>query len=84
MKILFHDVCQDPPVAGQITEFQQFDINDLLCADDTLLVAGNIRLMNAFLNSIERESDYYNMRLNKGKCLTITMNGFSHTFPGRC
>ena len=35
--------------------------------------------MHAFLEAIGRESAYYNMKLNKGKCLTITMRGLSHT-----
>ena len=35
--------------------------------------------MNALIKGIETESAYRSMRLNKDKCLTITMNGDAHT-----
>ena len=54
-------------------------ISDLLYADDTLLVTKDTETMNALLKSTEVESTYYNMKLNMGKCLTMTMNGISHT-----
>ena len=58
---------------------EHLNCNDLLYADDTLLLTVDTKTMNAFLEAIERYSSYYNMKLNKDKCLTITMNGNSKT-----
>ena len=74
---IFHDVYEDPKIQGR-TINEHLNCNDLLYADDTLLVTTDTNNMNAFLEAIERDSAYYNMKLNKGKCLTITMRGLSH------
>ena len=39
------------------------------------MVLKNTRAMNILLAEIEQESAYYNLRLNKGKCNVISMNG---------
>ena len=78
MTVLFHDVYADPKIQGR-TRNEHLNCNDLLYADDTLLLTVDTKTMNAFLEAIERESAYYNMKLNKGKCLTITIGGLSHT-----
>ena len=54
-------------------------ISDLLYADDTLLVTKDTETMNALLKAIEVEPTYYITKINMGKCLTMTMNGLSHT-----
>ena len=80
MTVLFHDVYNDPQVRDKAKDWQsEFNITDLLYADDTLLITTTDEAMNILLAAIEKESDYYNMKLNKGKCLTITMKGTSHT-----
>ena len=78
MTVLFHDIYEDPKIKPR-TRNELLSCNDLLYADDTLLLTVGIKTMHAFLEAIERESAYYNMKLNKGKCITITMNGNSHT-----
>ena len=45
---------------------------EILYADDTLLLMKDTRRANHFLRKIAEESDYYNMRLNKNKCKTIS------------
>ena len=57
----------------------EFNIADLLYADDTLLIATTDEAMNVLLAAIETGPYYYNMKLNKAKCLTLTMNGTAHT-----
>ena len=78
MRVLFHDMYEDPKVQGR-TRNELLNCNDLLYSDDTLLLTMDTRTMNAFLEAIERGSAYYNMKRNKGKCLTITMSGLSLT-----
>ena len=53
---------------------ENIDFAEVLYADDTLLVTKNTKSMNAYISAIEEESEYYNMKLNKGKCEVITMN----------
>ena len=78
MTVLFHDIYNDPKIQAR-TRNEFLNYNDLLYADDTLLLTVDTKTMNSFLAAIEKESEYYNMKLNKEKCLTITMNGNSHT-----
>ena len=66
-----HDVCEDSTVQKR-TIHAQLNGNDLLYTDDTLLVTTGTRTMRAFREAIEREPAYYIMKLNNGKCLTIT------------
>ena len=54
-------------------DFTKF--TELLLADDTLLIMKKTQHMNKFIKEIERESDYYNLRLNRDKCITIEMGG---------
>ena len=79
MTVLFYDVYEDALVKEKLKTALAHGITDLLYADDTLLVTKDTETMNALLKAIETESWYYNMKLNMGKCLTLTMNGISHT-----
>ena len=74
MTVMFHDIEEetDRRTVGQ--EFADFTAQQLLYADDTLLVGKSARTIHIILRAIERESDKYNMRLNKGKCCQINMN----------
>ena len=58
---------------------QNQGICDSLYADDTLLVAKDADTMHVLLKATQTDSTYYNMTLNMGKCLTITLNGIAHT-----
>lgn len=40
-----------------------------------MLIGSRAREINLLLEAIERHSAYYNMKLNKGKCNYIAMNG---------
>ena len=59
MTVLFHDVYNDPKVRETAKNWQsEFNITDLLYADDTLLIATTEEAMNVLLAAIETESDY--------------------------
>jgi len=47
---------------------------ELLYADDTLVIAKNTQSAKDYLRYIEEESEYYNIKLNRNKCVCITYN----------
>ena len=53
---------------------QHMSFQELLYADDTLIVAKNTKNAKELMRYIEEESAYYNMRLNRDKCVCITFN----------
>ena len=53
---------------------QHMNFQELLYADDTLIVAKNTQNAREVIRYIEEESAYYNMRLNRDKCVCITFN----------
>lgn len=52
-----------------------FNYWELLYADDTMIMGNRARQINMDLREAEIESERYNLRLNKGKCFYIGMNG---------
>ena len=42
--------------------------------DDTLIIAKNTQTAKEYLKYIEEESEYYNIKLNRDKCVCITYN----------
>ena len=49
--------------------------NEVLYADDTLLVSRNTTGMNKLRHAVEEESAYYGLTLNHDKCNVLAMNG---------
>ena len=58
----------DPHVLADLT-FQ-----DILYADDTLLIGASDDQITSLLQAIEYESGLYNLRLNRGKCELMEFN----------
>lgn len=48
---------------------------ELLYVDDTLLILRNKETLDKFLHDIEVDSEYYGLRLNRGNCELLDMNG---------
>ena len=48
--------------------------NELLFADDTLIVTKNTQSMHKSLHAIQRHSAYYGMELNYNKCIVLNLN----------
>ena len=55
--------------------FQGINFQELLYADDTLIIAKNAKTANDYLHLIEKESEYLHLKLNHGKCSYISFNG---------
>ena len=57
MAVLFHDVYEYPQVRAKTTNWRyEFNITDLLCADDTLLIATTTEAINALLAATEAQA----------------------------
>ena len=54
------------------------DFAEILYADDTLVFGTYTRNITIYLKEIQKESAYYNMKLNMNKCVNLTAN---HTKP---
>ena len=47
---------------------------EVLYADDTLLFGTHTHTINKLLHEMQRESDYYNLKLNYDKCINLTLH----------
>ena len=67
MTVMFRDIHRKHHRDLSDSRIEQITFNELLYADDTLLISKNTRGMNKFLHAIEEESAYYGLRLNQAK-----------------
>ena len=74
MTVMFRDIHLKHYRDLSDSRIDKITFNELLFADDTLLISKNTRGMNKFLHAIE-ESAYYGLRLNQAKCNILSMNG---------
>ena len=68
MHVLFHDVNDRMKDDNHRFTFKNIPFRQLLYADDTLLISRSPYLANKILHLVEEESNYYHLKLNKGKC----------------
>ena len=68
MHVMFHDVKEKFDDPRHQKTFQNINFQELLYADDTLIIAKSARTANADLHLIEQESEYLHQRLNHDKC----------------
>ena len=47
------------------------NFDEVLYADDTILISTDTRVINKLLAKIEREGKKYGMKLNRGKCEVV-------------
>eukprot|EP00959_Pyramimonas_sp_CCMP1952_P206849 4326651-Pyramimonas_sp.AAC.1 len=75
MTVMFHDVHQavDNRIAGHAAQGANFD--EILYADDTIVVSKDTGALNRFLAAIEHEGARYGMKLNKGKFEVVAAHG---------
>ena len=75
MTVMFRDIHLKHHRDLSDSRLEKITFNELLYADDTLLISKNTIGMNKFLHAIEEESAYYGLRLNQAKCNILSMNG---------
>ena len=68
MHKIFHDVKEQFNDPRHQKTFQNINFQELLYADDTLIIAKSARTANPHLHLIELESEYLRLRLNHDKC----------------
>ena len=74
MHVMFHDVKEKFNDPRHQKTFQTINFQELLYADDTLIIAKSARTANAYLHLIEQESEYLHLRLSHDKCNYISFN----------
>jgi len=74
MTVLFHDVHEELEGKLNNVRFDFIDFMEILYADDTLLIGDNAKILNLLIAAIEKHSERYGMKLNKNKCVHISMN----------
>lgn len=47
---------------------------EILYADDTFIFGNYIRNINKIIEELQKQSEYYNLKLNLGKCINLKMN----------
>jgi hypothetical protein len=72
MFVMFEDVKTKYNDPHNRRTFEGININELLYADDTLIIAKNARNARKYLHIIEDESTYLHLALNHGKCNYIS------------
>ena len=50
------------------------NFSEILYADDTLLFHSHTQSLNKLLKEVQVESAYYNLKLNFGKCINLTLH----------
>ena len=74
MHVLFRDVKEKFHDRRHQNNVQNINFQELLYADDALILAKSARTANANLHLIEQESKYLHLRLNHDKCNYISSN----------
>ena len=74
MAAVFRDIHDKLDTPKQREPIPGIEYAEILYADDTFLFGTYTRNLNKLLEAIETESAYYNMRLNRKKCINLTIN----------
>ena len=74
MHVVFQDIKQNLRDPYCQRTFCRINFKELLYADDTLLIAKTTAMANKMLHLVEKESEYYDLALNKNKCNHISFH----------
>ena len=74
MTVLMKDVKSRLNTKRQNEPINGIKFSEILYADDTLLFGPHTQNINTLLKEIQIESNYYNLNLNLGKCINLTLN----------
>ena len=77
MHVMFSDVKDSFQDTNRRKSFQGINFQELLYADDTLIVAKNQKTANDYLHLIEAQSEYLHLKLNQSKCCFLAYNARS-------
>jgi hypothetical protein len=71
MSAIFHDIHEHLGVRMQRHRVKGANYDEVLYADDTIIISKDTRSINLMLRLIEQERRKYGMKLNKTKCETV-------------
>jgi len=74
MTALFQDIRATLNTPKQQEPIKGIQFAEVLDADDTLLFGTHTHTINKLLHAVQQESGKYNMKLNMGKCVDLTIN----------
>ena len=74
MTVVFKDIRNRLNTPKQLVPINGIKFAEILYADDTMIIMKETEQANDLLRRIEQESRYYNMKLNRDKCVVIAMN----------
>ena len=77
---MFQDVKSSLNDPRNQNTFQGINFNELLYADDTLLIAKRARVATKYLHLVEAESNYLHLKLNQDNCAFISCNSNGSSF----
>ena len=70
MTVIFHDVHKHQELQDKLKENRppNYEEDEVLYADDTILFSTSAAALQKFLRNIEEEGEKYGLQLNQGKC----------------
>ena len=71
---IFQDIRVTLNTPKQQEPIKGIQFAEVLYADDTLLFGTHTHTINKLLHAVQQESGKYNMKLNMGKCVNLTIN----------
>lgn len=74
MTLIFRDIRNVLNTHRHMEPVDGIKFAEILYADDALIFGTHTQSINKMLQAIQKESAYYNMNLNIGKCVNITAN----------
>ena len=74
MTAIFQDIRVTLNTPKQQEPIKGIQFAEVLYADDTLLFGTHTHTINKLLHAVQQESGKYNMKLNMGKCVNLTIN----------
>ena len=83
MSVVFRDIKNELSTPKQKEHIPSVFFSEVLYADDTLIFGNHTASINKLLVFIERESWYFNMKLNYTKCVNLTTNRRTSTIKFR-
>ena len=77
MTVIFHDIHEKEFVQRALAQSKVLGTayNEILYADDTILITNSVAEMELLVSEIETEGEKYGMALNYDKCESVTLSG---------
>ena len=84
MTVMFHDIHNNAEHQAEMADDRILGavFDEVLYADDTIIHSTDAKKVKKLLHKIEQEGANYGLKLNKNKCETLNIRGFSDVHFG--